>query len=308
MDSDAQSRAKLENNLTVFNYGVHFTYRWLKYENTATAANAGASNPFNQNANASAALTRYSTNGALYLPDLWLKYERRKFRFELEGAAALGNMGMPTSNDPDSTSVQNILIVQFGATAQAEVRLLDGALKIGLEGGYASGDKAPGMGQRPNRRSLIAGSEKSNVGTTTGNIDGPQYACSSAKVCADNAIRNFRFARDYRVDMILWREIIGGLTDALYAKPTIAYTITEGLSVSLGVIYSRAVYAASTPSGKDANLGVEFNVGAKYETDDGFYGALNYGLLVPLPGLENSLTGLNLDVAQAVRANVGIRF
>ena len=41
----------------------------------------------------------------------------------------------------------------------------------------------------------------------------------SLKYRRDNRIDNFRFHSDYRVDRILFREIIGTVTDAMYAKP-----------------------------------------------------------------------------------------
>ena len=91
-------------------------------------------------------------------------------------------------------------------------------------------------------------------------------------------------------------------------------------------IYSRAIYGESTPSAhvvfnpdrtttivSTADLGLEVNVGARYETEDGFYAILQYGVLIPLGGLgrldpNNPSQPLTLDWAQAVRANLGIRF
>ena len=111
--------------------------------------------------------------------------------------------------------------------------------------------------------------------------------------------------------MILWREILGDVTGAIYAKPSIAYDITEGFKVFAAVIYSRAVYARETPSTTNPNLGVELNLGIRYETEDGFFAQAGWGVLFPLGGLGFNPATPNapgLDTAQALRGLMGVRF
>ena len=195
---------------------------------------------------------------------------------------------------------------QYGGVLQGEYRLMDGALQIRGETGFASGDKTPGMGNRPGRRG-----SGSNGETQRGDIDGPQYSCQTTGACQDNQIRNFRFNRDYRVDMILWREIMGGVTDALYIKPGVTYTIGDGIHLFGDVIYSRAVFQESTPSSSDPNLGIEANIGARYETEDGFFAQLRWGILFPMAGLDvvDRRDGTpELETAQSLRALIGIKF
>ena len=85
------------------------------------------------------------------------------------------------------------------------------------------------------------------------------------------------------------------------------------------MIYSRAVYMQSTPSyhvlgdGKkqgDSNLGFEINLGARYETEDGFFGELRWGILFPLGGFSDPRpnASTNLDSCQSLRGAVGIKF
>ncbi len=83
-----------------------------------------------------------------------------------------------------------------------------------------------------------------------GDIDGPHYYCPATGGCAtgDAYITNFRFNPSFRPDMILFRELIGGVTDALYFKPNASYKIADGFNIFAAVIYSRAIYATSTPS------------------------------------------------------------
>ncbi|MGC4083302.1 MAG: hypothetical protein QM736_14635 [Vicinamibacterales bacterium] len=35
------------------------------------------------------------------------------------------------------------------------------------------------------------------------------------------------FDRDYHVDMILWRHLVGAVTNAGYVKPTLSYELTK---------------------------------------------------------------------------------
>ena len=86
--------------------------------------------------------------------------------------------------------------------------------------------------------------------------------------------------------MILWREVLGTVTDAFYVKPHIAYYFTPDLGVRADVIYSQAVFASSTP-GYSNPLGVEIDLRAFYANEDGFYLMPQGGFMVPLAGLNH---------------------
>ncbi|MGC4117550.1 MAG: hypothetical protein QM765_23935 [Myxococcales bacterium] len=170
--------------------------------------------------------------------------------------------------------------------------------------------------------------------TQAGSIDGAQYCFTNCKADKDTArstdrfVDNFRFNRDYRVDLILWREIFDGVTDAFYVKPGAKYEITEGLGVWASVIYSRAIYGESTPSSQlvttkdkngneiktiqgDENLGVEIDGGVRYDSGDGFIAGVAYGVLFPLGGLKNntfSSTPIDAQTAQTVRGWFVIKY
>lgn len=310
-DTDTEARAKLDSGQTVFNYGLHFSYR-----NQRTDSVDALSQPFTMDGtnqaqqNSPATYVRREAN--LFIPDVWAKLERKNFRLEGEFAAILGTLGnraLSGANALQPGENQRLDVWQFAAVVQGEYKLLNGDLEIGGEVGFASGDNAPGFGNAPRRKSSGLG----------GDIDGPQYRCSAMGGCSDNTIRNFRFNRDYRVDMILYREILGGVTDSLYVKPKVQYRITQGLNIFGAGIYSRAIFAESTPSGgndavapPDANLGIELNAGARYETEDGFYAQAQYGILFPLGGFNRqdaaTRTSAPLVNAQAFRGVFGIKF
>ncbi|WP_163998117.1 TIGR04551 family protein [Pyxidicoccus caerfyrddinensis] len=293
-DTDAVIRSKLDNNQAVLQYGLHFTYRTQNWEYDAST----------QNGTGTGFIPR---SASLYVPDLWLRYEERSWRLEFELAGMFGNIGnraLDVGGINDPTQNQSLRVAQFGGVAQGEVKVAKNKLSLGLEVGFASGDKAPGFGNYPARPG-----SGNNGFTEPGDSEGPQFRCGSGG-CSDNAIRNFRFNRDYRVDLILWREIIGGITDAFYVRPSAKYTITEGFDLYARLIYSQALYSESTPSFTSSALGVEANVGADYKTEDGFIAGVAYGILFPMSGLQEFDPTLRADfeTPQTIRGWLGISF
>ncbi|WP_052517907.1 TIGR04551 family protein [Archangium violaceum] len=294
-DTPQQVRAKLDNNQGVLNYGLHFSWRTQRY--SAARDDSGQVQP-----------GQYVPRGAtLYIPDVWLRYEERNFRVELELAAYLGQINgvartADQANDPSFN--QTLDVMAFGGAAVGEYRMLNGQLNLQMELGFASGDRAPGFGAYPG----IPGTGE-NGATQPGNVEGPQFRCGTGG-CSDNSIRNFRFNRAYRVDSILWRELVGTVTDAIYVKPTIRYTLTQGFDLFGSAIYSQSIYAESTPSSTERMLGIETNLGARYETEDGFVARVDWSVLFPLNGLNetNVNSRVELGTAHAVRGTLGIRF
>jgi uncharacterized protein (TIGR04551 family) len=326
-DTDAQARARLENNLSVFNYGVYFTFREQMYESTPqgeTYKTVNAFIPVPDQTN-----RKYRTS-QVYMPNIWLKYEQKRYRLEIEGMGIFGTAQVDYTPLGQSYQVPYALtLTQWGFAAQTEYRFLDGALKVGFDFGSASGERTNGLGNHPGRTPL-PGSRRANnpgaypTGTIPGDIDGPTYCIPNPAYAActynSSSVRNFQFSPDYHIDEILWRELLGGVTDAYYVRPNISYTIIEGLSAYLAGIYSGTLYPSASPSATSRNLGIELNLGVQYQTDDGFFANLRYAVLFPLEGLNNSTnplqppsvtaagTVVSLDTAQAVRANIGIKF
>ena len=323
-DTEQERLAKLNANQLVFNAGLHFSYRTQRFDDPALAnpllTNGGTEGMTGASPTSTGFVLRKTD---LFTPDLWAKVETKDFRIEAEAAAILGLMRGHANNimDTDANS-QSLYVYQFGGVIQGEAKLLNGDLEIGGEIGFASGDKAPGFGNYTRRR----GTANGGAATVSGDTDGQQYKCTNG--CTgpgnDDEITNFRFNRDYRVDMIMYREILGGVTDSFYVKPKAKYRIVQGFEAFVAGIYSRAIFAESAPgaaySNGDANLGIELNGGVRYETEDGFFGQVQYGILFPLGGFARNdgtttdsngrITGqaITLDNPQAVRAVIGIRF
>jgi uncharacterized protein (TIGR04551 family) len=315
-DVEQQAKAKLQNNQSVFNSGIHFEYRSQKYDAAGyyfqpptdpAVSGPGQSNP-DQLRFGSFYVPRYAS---LFIPDIWVKFERKNFRVEFEGAAVLGSIqgsALTAADNSDIAKNRNLGVTEFGSVLQGEYRFVDGALHLNLEIGYASGDRQWGIGNHQGRRGSA-----SDGSTAQGDIDGPRFCVQLSASCGDSDIKNFRFNRDYHVDMILWRQLLGGVTNAIYFRPSVRYDVTEGFNLFAAIIYSRSIFPEGTPSGQSTGLGVEINAGVRYETDDGFFAQFAYGVLFPLSGMQqpsfpNSPTSTSLDTAQALRGMLGIRF
>ena len=229
-------------------------------------------------------------NAEAYIPDVWAKFQWHPQRgheltIEAEFAAIFGSIEDgapdPVLGDPTKRDIR-----MWGGALKSDYRM--DSLRLGFEVGAASGGELKAFGIH----------------------DGFAVPTSG-----DADITNFRFDRDYQVDLILFREIIGAVTNALYFKPTIEYDILRSvrsvLGLQLDVIYARALKAEiagpgdyiGTPSG-EANYGVEFDTSLFFREQDRFSLQLAYGLFIPmdafkLPADRNEAQGKDRDAANA---------
>lgn len=317
-DSDEEMRKmRVAGRDTFINYGLYFAYRTQSWDTPAL----DVPGPGNGNAGGGAPVdgTTEPPNGDLWIPrdawavipDVWFRLIHKSLRVELEFATVQGSLGnrsfQTTAGAAEGpTEDQSIDLAQYGAVLQTELKLIDDKLGLGLEVGYASGDQAPGFGNFPGRQDPTSGQFPRR-----GDWEGLQFNCSQP-ACSDDAIRNFRFSPDYHVDLILFREILGGVTDATYVKPSVNYDVTEGLGLNLAIIYSQANASGTTPTG-DKPLGVEIDASVNYLSDDGFVASLAYGVLFPLSGLDQlrdptdpARGTIGAETAQAVRGFFGV--
>jgi uncharacterized protein (TIGR04551 family) len=287
-DTAEEAKRKLEQNRVSASYGAWYQYKTQEYEfPSATFGNPGLA---------------VHRNASAHVLDLWARRESRRFKLEIEVAGVLGQIDDASNN---ATPIGPVLLRQFGGVVNAGWKLAGGKLLVGGELGLASGDRDPGFGNQPGRAARACGTDPISGGTSCP-FDQAQFI--SGERVLD--IRNFRFNPAYRVDLILFREILQGVTDAWYLKPTIRYELLEGLAAQLSVIYSQAMYASSTPSVIHSPLGLEADAGLSYQSDDGFIAYLNYGLLQPLDGLkyQNANGHENLTRGHAIRAGLAVKF
>jgi len=224
----------------------------------------------------------------------WLRIVTAQLRFEAEAVYVHARVGQP-SLVPGVELTQAATSDQVGLAFETEVRL--GVVRLGLDAGFASGDDAPGFGAFPAPGAAAA---------QPGDLDGPQ-----ADPPSDTTVNNFRFHPDYRVDRILFREILGTITDAVYARPHGALRLADlghaFIDAELAAIASWAVAPTSTPSGARA-LGVELDPSLVFVSRDGFRAALEYALFLPGPAFDNPAAGLDAAPAQLVRVRLGYAF
>ncbi|MCA9581187.1 MAG: TIGR04551 family protein [Myxococcales bacterium] len=241
-----------------------------------------------------------------FVPDLWVQFLWEGLRLETEALFVLGSL---QNKDDNAFTEDNFDILQFGLAFEGEYRLLEDKLGIYFNFGLASGDDDV-------------------EGLSPTQPDGsPAGQRAAGTQPADRTISTYRFHPNYRVDLILWRNILTQVSGAYYFKPGISYDfIRNAFGQQLGIradfIYSRATSSLQT-WGNDGNLGLEIDAALYYQSEDGpdlldgFYAMLQYGVLFPMQGLgylsENGVTQVpggnpSLENAQTVRLILGIHY
>ena len=196
------------------------------------------------------------------IPDLWLRFEYRpsyslKIHAELEAAMIVGHIGSvsPVAPQPGEDPARDLF--QWGVALQSDITT--GGLTAGLDAGIASGDDAQFLGV----------------------LDQKNFADGSTP---NKDLENFKFDRNYHVDRILFREVIGTVTNAWYAKPYVKYDLFDSPDGAIGgrldIELAGAMEKNAYP-GKAAFLGTEVDATLFVEDEGKFYGDLTFGVLFP---------------------------
>lgn len=286
-DDVSRKRRRLAGKWTV-EYGLLASYRWQN--NDVPAAYL----PVTQ----AAALTPSSVMRRGYkagVVDGWLRIQAPQFKLEAE-VAVLGADVEQASLLPGVLLRDRVTSFQVGGAIETTIGAPESTFIGGLNLGASSGDPAPGFGAYP------------PVGSTggAGELDGPQV-----NIPRDTRLDNFRFHPDYRVDRILFNEIVGTVTDAWYVRPWTRTRLAEfrsyQLTLNVDGTFSRAFYASSTP-GNDAALGMELHGALTWASKDGFDVLAEYAVLFPFAGFNNPAQGLTAQPAQLGRIRLAWRF
>ncbi|MCE9572690.1 MAG: alpha/beta fold hydrolase [Deltaproteobacteria bacterium] len=266
-------------------YGAYVSHRWQAKDVPADYLPTATPQPITPDALVARDFSA-TTTGA------WLRITGPRLRIEAELDYAHARVGQP-SLIPGVELTQPATSDQLGFALQSAFLL--GNLRVGADAGFASGDDAPGFGAFPT---------PGQPASPAGSLDGAQ-----ADLPSDTTVDNFRFHPDFHIDQILFREIIGTITDAAYLRPHADVILGEigpgRLELGAALIASWAVEAASTPSGA-RGLGVEIDPSLRWLSLDGFSIALDYALL--LPGAAFDATALAAKPAQALRLRLGYHF
>ncbi len=270
-------------------YGAYVSHRWQRNDVPSTYLPTAQPAPFS----AAQVVRRGYTATAV---DGWFKLTWPSFRIELEGALLTAQIEQ-ASLLPGVELKKPVRSRQAGFALETELGSPEGPGGGGIDAGYASGDPAPGFGAFP---------APNGAAPRPGDLDGPQ-----ANVPRDNRVDNFRFSPDYRIDRVLFREILGTVTDAVYLRPharVVLFRNAAGqLAASLAAITSWAAQPASTP-GRQAFLGLELDPTLVYQSHDGFALALDHGVFFPGAAFDNPSSRLTARAAQVIRARMMLRF
>jgi uncharacterized protein (TIGR04551 family) len=310
-DKDQEIKEKLENDELVLNYGTYQVYRVQPLD---AASYYAAGDPTQQASNQGLdPVSEVRRNARAWIYSVWFKLLWRKLSVEAEFAGIYGELQNSALSGPFGTSDYSIKLIQEGGAMNAEYKFLRDALTVSFLFAFATGDPSPGWGLAP----------LANASPTPGDWDGSQATINKPR------ITNFRFNPDFYVDYIFWRRLVGTVTDAMVFRPGVQYNLTEGLGARLDLVYSRAMFASSTPSAslpgipalqqdQSANLGIEGDLRVFYNSEDGFHAWLLYALFVPFDGLNRGISmdktengqplAISAGIAQALQLMLGVTF
>jgi uncharacterized protein (TIGR04551 family) len=310
IDDERQFQDRAAMGEVMFNYGAQLVYRSQGkglYDLKPNNGSVAAVPPGEQATDNTRPVTRDELSGAvrpnidarIVQPSLWMKLAWKALTIEGEVSGVIGkiNNAGPLAADA-SEEGRKLDLRQLGWVFATELKLAKNALSLGFETGGATGDQAEDPTTYLNVRWKTV----------------PQPP-------GDHVINDFKFSPEYHVDEILFRRIIGTVTNAVYVKPKLAYwlDLAERRQVGLSAagIYSMALVPISTP-GNAAPYGVEMNLGLNYRNPaDGIYGGLTWAVLWPMGALDrpkadaaSTLWTENQDASssQALRAYLGIKF
>ncbi len=259
----------------------------------ATLCSAAALHPYD-------CLRLQTRSVSLWLPDVWVRVlwspsKELDVRVELELAGVVGSASQ-TQNLTDPASDKDFLAL--GGALEVDVRHQD--FRYQLNFGAASGDDVA-MGP---------------YGESWRASDDAAYA-QSDRLRDNTEITQFLFHRDYHVDLLLYREVLGGVSNSFYLRPSVTWTPidVDGLRIggSLAALYAHAILAESTP-GKDNPLGLEFDLNVFYEqmslggTRAGLRFDVDAGVLIPFGGLDHAAAGLSAGPAFTFQARIGLLY
>ncbi len=248
LDTEEEIRRKLERGERSVNYGLYYNYRtqtyvypaWLDqgycgYPTTSNnnTCNGNTTNQYQDPLTGDPIYNKRAASG--HYASLWGRWIGPKFRLEGELVGMYGSVGNAYAGSTDtSLGTRRLSMHQWGGVLQAEFKE-SSRFSWAVELGAASGDGAPGFGNLPNRTVNVGGVNSAKDLPNYGSIDGPQWGRPG-----DNTINNFRFNPAYQLDLILWRRILGQVTDAVYLRPSLRWNIISGLTLDTAAIYSQA--------------------------------------------------------------------
>ncbi len=282
LDTPTEFKDAVDRGALALNYGAYVSQRKQDWDyNTSGFVVGGATDP------AAYVQRTYSA----YILDPWIKLGWKDWEFEAEAVAVLGSVAHIGDLCADRAATEpkcfagSVDLRQFGGVARASYKALGGKLTIGLETGFASGDQYDSQTRDADGK-LVETPGVTNVNNAhlLPDVD-------------DSNMTQFIFDKDYKVDLILFRELLGAVTNAIYVKPKLEYALSKSFVFRAANVTSFAARSVATP-GNGSMYGIEFDGDLGYSSG-AFYAGLSYGVLFPLAGMAHN------DAATYGAGNVG---
>ena len=227
----------------------------------------------------------------LWTPDLWGRLlwapkAGHLLRIELELAMIYGNISSTEFLRTTDTAKD---VIQGGGALEVEYAI--DRTSFGLDFGFATGDDTDGL------FGIQDGSEV---------IDTSEPSAASFQV-NNRKLTNFKMHRAFRVDQLLYREVIGAVTNSFYLSPWVQHVFLDKgvhkLGARLDLLYARAFDRDGTP-GRDYDLAFEADLTGFYKLGRSLDARLIFAALIPFGALDYDLYGWEASPALTFQANV----
>ena len=270
IDTEEVITDRVDRGQLLLNYGLYLTWRKQDFDYGALDGTGTV-----KDQHAEAFVERH---GWTVMPDLWFKLMWKKLHLEFEGLIIAGNIG----NVSDDIKTDEYSIFQYGWALRSSYKVLDDSLSFGFDMGMASGDQSEPLNADVDRRRYHP------LGL---NADG-------TRIDRDGSLREMRLNMDHHVDLILFREILGTVSNAMYA-----------------MTYEPVGYP-----GNSRNLGIELDLDIFYRNlEEKFFAGMQYGVMFPLGALNrpqeidgqsffSEQLAADAEVAHTVQARMVIKF
>jgi uncharacterized protein (TIGR04551 family) len=256
---------------------VYFEYKTQAWESSLASNTPLGATP--------SPLVYEQRNLKMYSPDLWAKVGLGRITLEAELVGQLGSVDLVASAPSAAMlDVRNYNIRKYGGSGRFTFRGFEGKLRLGLESGFASGDQWDNIPQGATNLAYA-------------NPFGDPAAASGA------TLSQFAFNRDYKVDLILWRHLVGAVSNAAYFKPFVQYDITRSITFKVANVTSLALKKVATP-GNDRVYGTEFDGDLGY-AGNGLFVGISYGVLFPLGAMGHPDTVAGYSDPTTMATNTG---
>lgn len=295
-DDPDMLRRKLSLGGPVLNYGV---ITWMRFQDVDQVEGSRAAeqlgllpdSPYNE-----LLVTR---RALMVTPDLWMRLNWRALRIELEAAGNFGTFRALNDGTADDAfedpgiyetvtadQLERKIIANFGYGLEFKYGFLKDRFHIGFDHGMASGDTAT-QTYAPDNGGAVGYNDDNDI------------------------VSNFRFNRAFFVDLLMFREILGTVSNAAYFKPWAAFYFFDNFSARVDAGYAMAMNRRST-LGNKFSYGIELDGALRYhDTREPIFFQVQYGALFPLPAFNRinpSGTTEDARAVQTIQAQVGIRF